>query len=96
MRLQDKLIIGNGLPMIPRRKLISRSNPQERFLRGFNHLPVARIIVVFSISHDRILDEIVLILWREAYHCKLINPEIGITSGCQLIEKKMECASSWR
>lgn len=78
MRLRDKLIIGNGLPMILRRKLISRSNPQERFLRGFNHLPVARIIV-FSISRDRILDEIVLILRRKAYHRKLINPEIGIT-----------------
>lgn len=88
MRLRDKLIIGNGLPMIPRRKLISRSNPQERFLRGFNHPPVARIIVVFSIYHDRILDEIVLILRREAYHCKLINSEIGITLGCQLIEEK--------
>lgn len=89
MRLRDKLIIGNGLPMILRRKLISRSNPQERFLRGFNHLPVARIIVVFSISRDRILDEIVLILRREAYHRKLINPKIGITSSFQLIEEKI-------
>jgi len=52
--LRDKFIIDDGLSIILCRKLISRSNPQDRFLRGFDHPPVARITVVFPIFPDGI------------------------------------------